>query len=95
MVVTSPLFAWDNDRPPNIPMDESIVYEVHVKGFTARHPDIPEELRGTYAAIGTEICIDYLKKLGITAVELMPVHAFLDDKHLWIAASGTTGATTP
>jgi isoamylase len=81
-VVTSPLFAWDNDRPPNIPMDESIIYEVHVKGFTARHPDIPEELRGTYAAMGTDVCIAYLKKLGITAVELMPVHAFLDDKHL-------------
>lgn len=81
-VVTSPLFAWDNDRPPNIPMDESILYEVHVKGFTARHPDIPEPLRGTYAAMGTDVCIDYLKKLGVTAVELMPVHAFLDDKHL-------------
>ena len=81
-VVASTHFNWDNDRSPLIPMDESIVYEVHVKGFTARHPDLPEEIRGTYAALGTALSIDYLKKLGVTAVELMPVHAFLDDKHL-------------
>ena len=81
-VVTAHHFAWENDRQPLIPMDESIVYEVHVKGFTANHPEIPEHMRGTYAALGTDVCIDYLKKLGITAVELMPVHAFLDDKHL-------------
>ena len=81
-VVTSEHFAWDNDRSPLIPMDESIIYETHVRGFTARHPEIPEALRGTYAALGTDICITYLKHLGITAVELMPVHAFLDDKHL-------------
>ena len=81
-VVTSVHFSWDNDRPPATPTDESIIYEVHVKGFTARHPDIPEPMRGTYAALGTEVCVAYLKKLGVTAVELMPVHAFLDDKHL-------------
>ncbi len=81
-VVASVHFAWDNDRAPMIPMDESVIYEVHVKGFTARHPDIPEELRGTYAALGSEVCVGYLKRLGITAVELMPVHAFLDDKLL-------------
>lgn len=81
-VVSTEHFAWDNDRSPLVPMDESIIYEVHVKGFTARHPEIPEALRGTYAALGTDVCVSYLKKLGITAVELMPVHAFLDDKHL-------------
>ena len=81
-VVTAPNFGWDNDRPPLIPMDESIIYEVHVKGFTAQHPDIPEPLRGSYAALGSSVCVDYFQKLGITAVELMPVHAFLDDKHL-------------
>jgi glycogen operon protein len=81
-VVTAHHFAWENDRPPLIPMSESVIYEVHVKGFTATHPEIPEHMRGTYAAMGTEVCIDYLKRLGITAVELMPVHAFLDDKHL-------------
>jgi glycogen operon protein len=81
-VVTAPHFAWENDRPPLTPMEESIIYEVHVKGFTAQHPEIPEQLRGTYAALGMQVSIDYLKKLGVTAVELMPVHAFLDDKHL-------------
>ena len=81
-VVTAHHFAWENDRAPMAPMSESVIYEVHVKGFTATHPDIPEHMRGTYAALGTDICIDYLKRLGITAVELMPVHAFLDDKHL-------------
>ncbi len=81
-VVTSEHFAWDNDRSPLVPMDESIIYEVHVKGFTATHPEIPESLRGTYAALGTDVCVSYLKRLGITAVELMPVHAFLDDKNL-------------
>jgi isoamylase len=81
-VVTAPNFAWDNDRPPLTPIDESIIYEVHVKGFTARHPDIPEPLRGTYAALGSSVCVDYFTNLGITAVELLPVHAFLDDKHL-------------
>jgi isoamylase len=81
-VVISNHFAWENDRHPRIPMDESVIYEVHVKGFTAAHPEIPEQLRGTYAALGTGVCVSYLKKLGITVVELMPVHAFLDDKQL-------------
>ncbi len=81
-VVTSMHFAWENDRSPMVPMDESIIYEIHVKGFTAQHPEIPEEYRGTFAALGTDVCIEYLKRLGITAVELMPVHSFLDDKHL-------------
>jgi glycogen operon protein len=81
-VVPNPHFEWENDRPPLTPLHESVLYEVHVKGFTARHPDIPPELQGTYAALASETCIDYLTKLGVTAVELMPVHAFLDDKHL-------------
>jgi len=81
-VVAASHFDWENDRPPLVPMNESIIYEVHVKGFTARHPELPKRLQGTYAGLGTGVVIDYLKKLGITAVELMPVHAFLDDKHL-------------
>lgn len=81
-VVTSVHFAWENDRMPMVPTDELVIYEVHVKGFTAQHPDIPAPLRGTYAALGTDVAIAYFKQLGITAVELMPVHAFLDDKHL-------------
>ncbi len=63
-------------------LHDSIIYELHVKGFTAQHPEIPEELRGTYAGLAHPVAIEYLKKLGITAVELMPVHDFVDDKHL-------------
>jgi isoamylase len=81
-VVTVPAFDWENDRPPLTPLHDSIIYEVHVKGFTARHPEIPEDIRGTYAAFIHPLIIEYLKNLGITAVELMPVHAFLDDKFL-------------
>jgi len=81
-VVISSHFDWENDRPPSTPLHDSIVYELHVKGFTARRPDVPKELRGTYAGLAYGGSIDYLKKLGITAVELMPVHAFLDDDRL-------------
>jgi isoamylase len=81
-VVIAADFDWGNDRPPLTPLHDSILYEVHVKGFTARHPQIPEELRGTYAGLTHPVIVDHLKKLGVTAVELMPVHAFLDDKQL-------------
>jgi glycogen operon protein len=81
-VVTAPHFDWENDRPPLTPLHDSVLYELHVKGFTAQHPDIPAEMRGTYAGAGHPAAIDYLKKLGITAVELMPVHEFVDDKVL-------------
>ena len=81
-VVTTSHFDWENDRPPLTLVHDSVLYELHVKGFTAQHPDIPEDLRGTYAGIAHPVAIDYLKKLGITAVELMPVHEFIDDKIL-------------
>jgi len=81
-VVTSPAFNWENDRPPLTPLHDSVIYEVHVKGLTAQHPQLGEEIRGTYAALTHPVIIDYLKNLGITAVELLPVHAFLDDKIL-------------
>ena len=81
-VVTSPHFDWANDRPPLTPWHDSVIYELHVKGFTAAHPEIPPELRGTYAGLAHPVAVEYLKKLGITAVELMPVHDFVDDKHL-------------
>ena len=80
--VIDPAFTWGDDRPPDIPWHKTIIYELHVKGFTMRHPGVPEPLRGTYAGIATAPVIDYLKRLGVTAVELMPVHAFLDDRHL-------------
>ncbi len=81
-VVSTSHYDWENDRPPLTPLHDSVIYELHVKGFTKLHPDLPEEVRGTYAGLGHPVTIDYLKKLGITAVELMPVHAFLDDGHL-------------
>ena len=81
-VVTTSHFDWENDRPPLTFLHDSVLYEVHVKGFTATHPEIPPELRGTYAGLAHPVAVEYLKKLGITAVELMPVHEFVDDKHL-------------
>src|SRR5262249_24514331 len=80
--VIDPAFTWGADRPPRIPWSESLIYEVHVKGFTARHPDVPKAFRGTYAGLSSPPVIDYLHRLGITAVELMPIHHFVDDKHL-------------
>jgi isoamylase len=81
-VVVDPHFAWEEDQPPRTPYHKSIIYETHVKGFTQLHPDIPEEIRGTYAALGHPATIAYLKELGITAIELMPVHQFVADRHL-------------
>ncbi len=81
-VVTNPYFNWDNDRHPRTPWYETIIYEVHVKGFTERHPAIPESMRGTYAAIAHPAAIKHLKTLGVTAVELLPVHQFVHDAHL-------------
>lgn len=81
-VVTSPYFEWGDDRTPKYPYHESLIYEAHVRGLTMRHPDIPEELRGTYAGIAHPAIIDHLTKLGVTAIELMPVHQFVQDHHL-------------
>ena len=81
-VVVNSYFDWEEDRALRIPMSESVIYEVHVKGFTKCHPDVPEPMRGTYAGLATKTVVQYLKRLGVTAVELMPVHSFLTDKHL-------------
>ncbi|MEA2626888.1 MAG: isoamylase [Candidatus Binatota bacterium] len=81
-VVTNPYFDWGNDRSPDVPFHETLVYEMHVEGFTVRHPEIPDELRGKYGALAHPAAIDYLKRLGITAVELLPVHQFVHDAHL-------------
>ncbi len=81
-VVIDPAFTWGADQPPRIPWHQTVIYEVHVKGFTMQHPKVPPHLRGTYAALGTAPVIDYLKRLGVTAVELLPVHCFVDDRHL-------------
>ena len=81
-VVVDPAFSWGNDTLPRIPWHQTIIYEVHVKGFTMRHPAVPRELQGTYAGLSHPAVIDYLKKLGVTAVELLPVHQFVADKYL-------------
>ena len=81
-VVVQPYFDWGNDRRLEIPWNETVIYEVHVKGFTQRHPEIPEALRGTYAGIAHPASIAHLKSLGITAVELLPIHAFIHDGFL-------------
>jgi isoamylase len=78
-IVIDPWFNWEGDERPDIPMHDSIIYELHVKGFTAAHPGIPKNERGTYKALSSPIIIDYFKKLGITAIELMPVHHFAHD----------------
>ncbi|MDO4762153.1 MAG: glycogen debranching protein GlgX [Corynebacterium sp.] len=81
-VVCSPFFDWGNDRAPKTPYQDTVIYEAHVKGMTMLHPDVPKELRGTYAGLAHPAIIGYLKKLGITAIELLPVHQFLQDDRL-------------
>src|SRR5690606_25648818 len=80
--VTEPAFSWDDDRSPNVPWHDMGIYELHVRGFTMRNPHVPGPLRGTYAGLATAPVIDYLKRRGVTTVELMPVHAFVDDRYL-------------
>jgi isoamylase len=75
-------FSWGDDRPPAVPWHDTVIYELHVRGFTKLHPAVPAELRGTYAGLSTRPVIDYLGELGITAVELMPVHTAVDDRQL-------------
>lgn len=81
-VVTNPFFEWEGDRHPHTPYDETIIYEAHVKGLTMQHPDVPEALRGTYAGLAEPVVIEHLQKLGVTAIELMPVHQFVQDDTL-------------
>ena len=81
-VVIDPSFDWENDKAPKIPYHQTIIYEAHVKGLTQLHPDIPEAIRGTYSGIAHPVMIQYLKDLGITAIELMPVHHFVNDGFL-------------
>ncbi|MFD4957310.1 glycogen debranching protein GlgX [Microbacterium sp. NPDC058389] len=78
-VVVNPFFDWAGDRRPGTPYAETLIYEAHVRGLTMRHPAVPEEMRGTYSAIAHPAIIDHLTKLGVTAIELMPVHQFVDD----------------
>ena len=81
-VVINPFFDWGDDRPPRTPYHETVIYEAHVRGLTRLHPEIPEEQRGTYAGLAHPAMIDHLLELGVTAIELMPVHQFVPEHAL-------------
>ena len=81
-VVVDPRFDWEGDRPPRTPWNETVIYETHVKGFTKLHPGVREDLRGTYAGLASDDAIAHLKSLGVTAVELLPVHHIADENFL-------------
>ncbi|TMC11283.1 MAG: glycogen debranching enzyme, partial [Chloroflexi bacterium] len=81
-VVVDPAFDWGDDRHPDTPLDETVVYELHVKGFTRQCAEVPEPLRGTYGGLGSGPVVRYLRQLGVTAVELLPVHQFVQDDRL-------------
>jgi isoamylase len=81
-VVVDPAFDWEDDQPPLTPWHDTVIYEVHVKGFTERHPEIRDDLRGTYAGLASEPALDYLRGLGVTAVELLPIHHIADESFL-------------
>jgi isoamylase len=81
-VVIDNAFTWEDDGPLHVPYNRTIIYECHVKGMTQRHPDVPPELRGTYLGLASEPMIEYFQSLGVTAIELLPVHQFVVDRHL-------------
>jgi isoamylase len=80
--VIDPAFTWGDDRPPRTPWHDTFIYEAHVRGLTMRHPGVPPQYRGTYAALATAPIVEHLQSLGVTAIELMPTHAFVHDRHL-------------
>jgi glycogen operon protein len=81
-VVHDPFFDWGHDRPPQTPLHETVIYETHVKGLTWLHPEVAPNVRGTFAGVAHPAIVDHLTELGVTAVELMPTHQFLQDHHL-------------
>ncbi len=81
-VVIDPAFTWLRDRRPNVPWEQTIVYETHVRGYTKNHPAVPEELRGTFSGMANKAVVDWIRGLGVTSVELLPVHTFVDDSQL-------------
>ncbi len=78
-VVINPFFGWGHDRPPQTPYHDTVIYEAHVRGLTIQHPGVPDRIKGSYAAIGHPAIIDHLTSLGVTAIELMPIHQFVTD----------------
>jgi len=80
--VIDPAFTWGTDRRPHVPWERTVIYELHVRGYTMRHPAVPAEMRGTFAGLMRPEVVDYIRRLGVTAVELLPIHAFVDDSYL-------------
>jgi isoamylase len=80
--VIDPAFTWGRERRPEVPWDRTIIYEAHVRGFTKLHPAVPDKLQGTFSGLGRKEVVDYLRSLGVTSVELLPIHAFVNDRHL-------------
>ncbi|HEX7289507.1 MAG TPA: alpha-amylase family glycosyl hydrolase, partial [Conexibacter sp.] len=80
--VVDSAFSWDDDRAPRTPWEDSILYEAHVKGLTRLHPEVPPSLRGTYAGLATQPMIEHYRRLGVTAIELLPIHTFVDERRL-------------
>ncbi len=85
-VVTDSQFDWQGDRPPRVPMADTVIYETHVRGLTMRHPSVPPELRGTYSGLVTEPVLEHLRALGVTTIELLPVHASVTEP--WLQRRG-------
>ena len=81
-LVVDDRFDWEDDGPPRVPMHQTVIYEAHVRGLTMLHPEVPEDLRGTYLGVAHPAIVRHLRELGVTAIELMPIHAFIDDKGL-------------
>ena len=81
-VVVESAFSWGDDKHPRTPWNRTVIYEAHVKGMTMLHPDVPEEIRGTYLGLATDPIIDHLLSLGVTAIELLPVHHFVTERRL-------------
>ena len=80
--VIDPAFTWGRERAPSVPWDRTIIYETHVRGYTKMHPAVPEQMRGTFAGLGRKEVVDYIRTLGVTSVELLPIHAFVNDSYL-------------
>lgn len=81
-VVVGRSFDWGDDQPLDTPWNDTVVYEAHVRGLTMRHPDVDPALRGTYLGVSSEPVIDHLQRMGVTVIELLPVHAFVDEQRL-------------
>src|SRR5262249_49760485 len=81
-VVVDEAFTWGEEHRPSIPWQDTVIYEAHVKGLTQLHEDVPPAWRGTYRGLTAPAVVDHLKRLGVTALELLPIHAFIDDRHL-------------